>query len=105
MKAEIERVSLFDAAITHQQRFVIRSQSYPASENVGELGKIIEAYNWLQNAIFDSHANHRPRAVPVFSRVDIQAVVRPLVVADLLRPHFGFLKPTHQDNATILEKH
>jgi hypothetical protein len=45
VKAEIERVNLFDAAITHQQRLVIRSQSYPASENVGDLGKILEAYD------------------------------------------------------------
>ena len=41
VKAEIERVNLLHAAITHQERRVIRRQSYPAGEHVSELRKIL----------------------------------------------------------------
>ena len=40
---QVESINLLDAAITHQQRRVIRSQSYPESETVLALRKILEA--------------------------------------------------------------
>ena len=43
MKAKVERVNLLHAAITHQERGIIWSQSYPQGEFVGELRKIFEA--------------------------------------------------------------
>ncbi len=43
VKPKVERVNLVDTAITHQQRRAIRSQSYPGSENVAGLRKILEA--------------------------------------------------------------
>jgi hypothetical protein len=42
-KVQVERINLLEAAITHQERGIIRSQSYPRSERVGELRKILEA--------------------------------------------------------------
>ena len=42
MKAKVERVNLLDAAITHQERRVIRSQSDPVSETIGELRKVLQ---------------------------------------------------------------
>jgi hypothetical protein len=43
MKAKVERVNLLDAAITHQERRVVRSQSYPRSELIGQPWNILEA--------------------------------------------------------------
>jgi hypothetical protein len=42
-KVQVERINLLDTAITHQERGIIRSQSYPDGERVGELRKILEA--------------------------------------------------------------
>jgi hypothetical protein len=40
-KVEVQRVNLLDAAITHQERRVIRCQSYPAREHINDLRKIL----------------------------------------------------------------
>jgi hypothetical protein len=83
VKVQVEGIKFLDAAISHQEWSAIPGQSYPRSENISALRKILETQNVLQYAIFDSHACQFCSTTTVFAEADIGPVRKPLVVADL----------------------
>jgi hypothetical protein len=56
-EVQIERIDLLDAAVTHQERCIIRGQSDPRGKTVGGLRKILEAQKVFEHTVFDSHAH------------------------------------------------
>src|SRR5271154_473642 len=84
-KTKVERVDFLDTAVTHQERGVVGSEPDPAGEDVASLREVAQAQDRFRCAISDSYPHKFSGPAQVCAHVDILAIARPFVVAEMSR--------------------